>query len=83
LELLRTPDERTADLPAYPYEPWYVDGDGVRMAYADEGPPGGSPALLLHGEPSWGPPLPVDGLAPRRGGTPRCRARRTIGAVIS
>lgn len=59
MELLRTPDERFADLPDFPYEPHYVDvdaGDGsgpVRMAYIDEGPRDGAVVLLLHGEPSW------------------------------
>lgn len=54
MELLRTPDERFADLPDYPYEPRYVDVDGIRMAYVDEGPQEAPPVLLLHGEPSWG-----------------------------
>ena len=58
IEILRTPDERFAALPGYPFEPHYVDvpsGDGttLRMHYVDEGPPGAEPVLLLHGEPSW------------------------------
>ena len=57
MEVLRTPDERFADLAAagYPFEPHYVDlpdGD-VRMHYVDEGPDDGEVVLLLHGEPSW------------------------------
>jgi haloalkane dehalogenase len=27
--------------------------DGVQMHYVDEGPPGGQPVLLLHGQPTW------------------------------
>ena len=63
MELLRTPDDRFADLPDFGYEPHYATvpagepGDtGVaelRMAYVDEGPADGPVALLLHGEPSW------------------------------
>lgn len=51
---MRTPHERFADLPDFPYPPSYVDVEGLRMAYVDVGPPGGSPVLLLHGEPTWG-----------------------------
>jgi len=51
--VLRTPDERFANLPGYPFEPHYLHVDGVRMHYVDEGPPNGQPVLLLHGEPSW------------------------------
>ena len=47
----RTPDERFADLPAYDFEPHYVEQDGLRMHYVDEGE--GRPVLLLHGEPTW------------------------------
>ncbi|MDP5185368.1 haloalkane dehalogenase [Blastococcus sp. BMG 814] len=58
METLRTPDERFADLPGFPYEPRYVevdDGEGgrLRIAYVDEGPADGETVLLLHGEPSW------------------------------
>jgi haloalkane dehalogenase len=54
MEALRTPDERFAGLTDWPYEPHYVEvGDGLRMAYVDEGPRDADPVLLLHGEPSW------------------------------
>jgi haloalkane dehalogenase len=58
MEVLRTPEERFADLPGFPYEPRYVevdDGEGgrLRIAYVDEGPADGETVLLLHGEPSW------------------------------
>lgn len=52
MNALRTPDERFANLPGYPFEPHYVDvGEGLRMHYVDEG--SGVPVLMLHGEPSW------------------------------
>ena len=47
----RTPDERFADLPGYPFLPHYLEQDGLRMHYLDEGE--GSPVLMLHGEPTW------------------------------
>ena len=57
MEILRTPDDRFADLPDFPYRPQHVevDGDGgrLRVAYVDEGPSDGETVLLLHGEPSW------------------------------
>jgi haloalkane dehalogenase len=53
MELLRTPDERFRDLPDFPFEPRYVELDGVRVHTVDEGPRGAAPVLLLHGEPSW------------------------------
>lgn len=53
MQLLRTPDERFAGLPGYAFEPHYIDVDGVRVHYVDEGPRAAGPVLLLHGEPSW------------------------------
>ncbi len=50
-ERYRTPDERFRDLPGFPFEPRYVEQDGLRMHYVDEGD--GAPVLLLHGEPTW------------------------------
>ena len=47
----RTPDERFDDLPGWDFEPHYVEQDGLRMHYVDEGE--GAPVLLLHGEPTW------------------------------
>ncbi len=58
MKSLRTPDERFAGLPDWPFEPKYLevaDGDGgsLRMHYVEEGPAAAAPVLLLHGEPSW------------------------------
>lgn len=58
MQTVRTPDERFADLPDYPFAPHYADvpagdGDTLRVHYLDEGPPQADPVLLLHGEPSW------------------------------
>ena len=58
MRFLRTPDDRFAALPGWPYAPHYCeidDGEGgrLRMHFVDEGPPGAAPVLLLHGEPTW------------------------------
>jgi haloalkane dehalogenase len=53
MDVLRTPDERFADLPDFPFAPRYVEVDSLRMHYIDEGPADGPVVLLLHGEPSW------------------------------
>ena len=50
-EIFRTPDERFENLPGYPYEPNYVEVDGMRLHHLDEGE--GQPVLCFHGEPSW------------------------------
>lgn len=50
--VLRTPDDRFADLPDFPHEPRYVEVEGLRMAYVEQGE--GDPILMLHGEPTWG-----------------------------
>ncbi len=51
--VLRTPEERFANLPGYPFEPRYVRVDGLRVHYVEEGAFDGKPVLMLHGEPSW------------------------------
>ena len=51
--ILRTPEERFANLPGYPFAPHYVSVDGIRLHYVDEGPRTGEVVLLLHGEPTW------------------------------
>lgn len=51
MPLIRTPDERFANLSAFPYAPRYVEVSGARVHYVDEGE--GEPILCLHGEPTW------------------------------
>ena len=58
IEALRTPDDRFAALPDWPYAPHYVDDlpgyEGLRVHYVDEGPADADRVFLcLHGEPSW------------------------------
>ena len=53
MDSLRTPDERFNRLLDYPFEPHYLDVDGLRMHYVDEGPADAKPVLMMHGEPSW------------------------------
>jgi haloalkane dehalogenase len=51
MSVYRTPEERFESLPGYGFQPHYLDQDGLRMHYLDEGD--GDPVLLLHGEPTW------------------------------
>jgi haloalkane dehalogenase len=53
VEFVRTPDAGFEDLPDFPYEARYVEIDGLRQGYVDEGPADADPILLLHGQPSW------------------------------
>ena len=58
MRALRTPEARFTNLPGYPFAPHYVevaDGEGgtLRVHCLDEGPRGGRPVVLLHGEPTW------------------------------
>ena len=53
MKSLRTPDSRFENLPGYAFAANYLDVDGLRMHYVDEGPRDGNVVLLLHGEPSW------------------------------
>ena len=58
MQILRTPSERFADIPDYPFaENWLEidlgDGHSGRMHYVDEGAKDAPPVLLFHGEPSW------------------------------
>ncbi|MEP7303382.1 MAG: haloalkane dehalogenase [Caldimonas sp.] len=58
MEVLRTPDERFAALPGYPFAPHYALGltepSDLRVHYLDEGPADApATALCLHGNPTW------------------------------
>jgi len=58
MQVLRTPDDRFANLPDFPYAPTYtdiVDADGTTLQIhsLDEGLVEVPPVLLMHGEPSW------------------------------
>ena len=70
MKILRTPEERFANLPDYPFAPHYhqVTPD-LRLHYVDEGPRDAKPVLMLHGEPTWSylyrgmiPPVAAAGL---------------------
>jgi len=57
-DALRTPEQRFADLPGYPWQGRYLDDlpalDGLRMHYLDEGPADAPLTwLCLHGNPAW------------------------------
>jgi haloalkane dehalogenase len=67
-EVFRTPDERFAGLLGYGFPPHYVERDGLRLHYIDEGPRNGAPIVCFHGEPTWAylyrkmlPPLVASG----------------------
>lgn len=58
MQILRTPDERFAALPDFPFAPRYTEiehapGVKLRIAHIDEGPREAAPVLLMHGEPTW------------------------------
>jgi haloalkane dehalogenase len=53
-EVLRTPDQRFAGLPDYPFQPnYHMIAPTLRLHYLDEGPREGPTVLMLHGEPTW------------------------------
>ena len=37
----------------FPFEPRFLDADGVRLHYVDEGPADAPPVLFVHGNPTW------------------------------
>src|SRR5213592_4858813 len=49
-DVYRTPDERFADLPEFPFEPRYRETDGLRLAHVEDGD--GPPVVFFHGEPT-------------------------------
>ena len=52
-EILRTPDSRFENLSGFNYAPHYVEIEGIRIHYVEEGNSEKAPILLMHGEPSW------------------------------
>lgn len=53
IAFLRTAEANFDDLVDFPFEPHYLDLDGLRMHYVDEGPSDAPVALLVHGMPTW------------------------------
>lgn len=51
MDFLRTPDGRFEQLPGFPFQPHYINVNGLRIHYVDEGE--GEVILCLHGEPTW------------------------------
>ena len=51
MPVVRTPDEHFSRLPDFSFTPHYIDVNGLRIHYVDEGK--GETILCLHGEPSW------------------------------
>jgi len=49
-DAFRTPQERFEGLPAFPFEPRYREGGGLRLCHLDEGE--GEPVVFFHGEPT-------------------------------
>lgn len=70
MDVFRTPDERFDGLPGFDFDPHYLEQDGLRMHYLDEGT--GAPVLLLHGEPTWS--FLYRKLIPELTGSARCVA---------
>ena len=53
MPILRTPESHFENLPGFPFSPNYIEINGMRIHYVDEGPKDAQPILLMHGEPSW------------------------------
>lgn len=57
MNIFRTPEERFAGLPEFPFKPNYhevtVDDARLRMHYLDEGAGASGVVLLVHGMPTW------------------------------
>jgi haloalkane dehalogenase len=53
METIFTPDHCFDGIKDFPYQPNYVDFNGLKMHYIDEGNKNGEIILALHGEPTW------------------------------
>lgn len=53
IKVLRTPDTAFNNLPDYPFKPNYMDINGLRMHYVDEGDRDNKVIFLFHGQPTW------------------------------
>ncbi len=53
MQALRTPDERFAGLPGFPWVPHHFEWRGLRAHALDEGQRDAPVLLALHGEPTW------------------------------
>ena len=51
--ILTTPSAAFENLVDYPFEPNYLEVDGMKMHYVDEGKHHAQTIFLLHGQPSW------------------------------
>ena len=52
IEIFRTPEERFGVWKDFPFSPHYIEWEGIRMHYLDEGELGNPVMLLLHGMPT-------------------------------
>ena len=53
MEIFRSPDSSFKAVTDFPYPPHYIEFDGLRTHFIDEGPKDSPIALLIHGEPTW------------------------------
>ena len=53
VEIYRTPDVAFDGLDDFAFKSNYIEWEGLRTHFIDEGPRDGPVALLLHGEPTW------------------------------
>lgn len=51
MPVIRTSEERFQDIKDFPYQPHYMEIEGLRIHYVDVGE--GEVILCLHGEPTW------------------------------
>lgn len=51
MPVIRTPEDRFDSIKDFPYEPRYIEINGLRIHYVDVGE--GELILCLHGEPTW------------------------------